>query len=468
MGQVAVAAVFLAVGALIAYFATRERLRAESGAAEKRATESTALLGAARENTSRLEAEVKQLRAGLEAEKIASTRAETSLSEERKRLVEERALLDEAKSKLREAFDSLASEALSKNNKAFLELAGEKLATIKNETAAEKEAVGDLIQPIREKLDKFDEEIRRLETARVSAYSTLTAQVTSLQNTQEKLQSETASLVKALRSPTVRGRWGEIQLRRVVELAGMLNYCDFSEQETTTDGRLRPDLVVRLPGGKNIVVDSKTPLSAYLEAWEAQDDDIRRTKLQAHALQIRQHLTKLGAKAYWEHLQPTPEFVVMFLPGETFFSEALAQDPGLIEEGVTQRVIVASPTTLISLLRAVAYGWQQQRIAESAEAISQLGKELYDRLRTMSGHFEAVGNSLDTAVGAYNKAVGSLENRVLVSARRFAELGVTVKEEIELLEPLESTTRQLELTDWNTGLSLADSAQEEAPARKGD
>ena len=467
MGQIVVGIVCLVLGALIAYLATKERLRSDLTVSEKRATESVALLSAAREAMTRLDAEVKQLRAALEAEKIASTRSETSLVEERKRLVAERELLGEARTQLRDAFDALAADALSKNNQAFLELAGQKLSAIQKETIAEKDAVADLVKPIQEKLGKFDEEIRKLENARISAYGSLTQQVSSLKEGQDKLHNETATLVKALRSPTVRGRWGEIQLRRVVEIAGMVNYCDFSEQETVTagDGKLRPDLIVRLPGGKNIVVDSKTPLSAYLDASETQDEEVRRAKLQAHAVQVRQHMVKLGAKAYWEHLQPTPEFVVMFLPGEAFFSEALAQDPSLIEEGVAQRVIVASPTTLISLLRAVAYGWQQQKIAQSAEAISQLGKELYERLRTMSGYFESVGKNLDSAVASYNRAVGSLENRVLVSARRFAELGTTVKEEIEVMEPIESTTRQLELTDWSSGFSLAAAAEEETKAR---
>jgi DNA recombination protein RmuC len=292
-----------------------------------------------------------------------------------------------------------------------------------------------------------DQQIQQLEVARREAYGDLTAQVRSLISTQEKLQSETGNLVRALRAPTVRGRWGEIQLKRVVELAGMLPYCDFVEQETinTASGRLRPDLIVRLPGEKNVVVDAKTPLLAYLDAIESTDDDLRRQKLADHAAQVRAHMTQLSSKSYWEQFESTPEFVVMFLPGETFFSAALEQEPGLIEHGVALKIIPASPTTLIALLKAVAYGWNQEKLARNAREISALGKELYERLRTLGTHFERVGKGLDNAVEAYNKAVGSLESRVMVSARKFSELGAPVVEEIGELAPIETTTRNLTL-----------------------
>jgi DNA recombination protein RmuC len=364
-----------------------------------------------------------------------TARLEERAAGERRAGEEKLALLEQAESKLRDAFAALSAEALRRNNQSFLDLARTRLGEFQQSASSELEqrqkAVGDLVRPIQEALARVDGKLGEVEKERIASYAALVEQVRAMARTQEALQAETGNLVKALRAPQVRGRWGEIQLKRVVEMAGMLDYCDFEEQASveTADGRLRPDLIVRLPGGKTVVVDAKAPLAAYLDAIDGKgDDDVREALLRDHARQVREHMVDLGGKAYWNQFQPAPDFVVMFLPGEAFFSAACQHDPSLIEFGVSRQVIPASPTTLISLLRAIAYGWRQERIAQNAQEISELGRELYERIATMAEHFDGLGRALERSVETYNRAVGSLESRVLVSARRFRELGVAGEE----------------------------------------
>ena len=352
-------------------------------------------------------------------ERLAATQAELDV---------ERRSFDE---RVTSAIKALSAEALKENNASFLALAETKL--------------GGYVSPLKESLERVDLHVRTLEQSRQRAYGAVHQELVSLRETQERLRSETGNLVTALRAPHVRGRWGELQLKRVVELAGMLAHCDFVEQATTRDSEgalLRPDLVVRMPGGKQVVVDAKAPLAAYLDAVEATDDDVRRARLVDHARQVRDHVLKLGQKGYWREFPPAPEFVIMFLPDESFFRAALEHDPTLIETGADAGVVFASPTTLIGLLRAIHYGWQQEKVAEGAREVHALGRELYGRLGVMARHVAKLGRALDGAVGAYNETVGSLERRVLVQARRFEQHGISG--ELPEVMPLERRSQPLQ------------------------
>ncbi|MDQ3213209.1 MAG: DNA recombination protein RmuC [Acidobacteriota bacterium] len=359
------------------------------------------------------------------------------------------ALLQGAEAKLREAFSSLSSEALRHNNDSFLALARTSLSEFQHGARADldgrQKAIADLVQPLRLSLTQVDAKLQEVEQIRAGSHAALTEQLRSLNLAQQTLQTETGRLVQALRSPNVRGQWGELQLRRVVEAAGMLEYCDFDLKESVTadEGRLTPDMVVRLPGGRNVVVDAKVPSSAYLDAVEADGDAAKALKLRDHARQVRDHVVKLGNKTYWAHFQPTPDLVIMFVPGEMLLSAALQSDPGLLEFSLGRGVMLASPLTLMGLLRAVAFGWQQEKVARNAQEISDLGRQLYERIRVMAIHFEDVARGLTRSVESYNKAVGSLESRVLVTARRLKDKGVTAPEDLPELHTIDHTPRPL-------------------------
>ena len=355
--------------------------------------------------------------------------AEAGLEAEKKAYAARLDEIEKARSEAETRFAVLANEALSKNSASFLQLVSERFQSHKVEAEkdlkAREEAVASLVKPLSEGLEKFRTHVQQIEKDRAGAYTAITEQVKALAASQTQLQSETGRLVQALRRPQTRGRWGEHQLRNVLEMAGMTKHVDFVEQDTLEGGEggaLRPDVIVRLPGGKSIIVDAKTPLQAYLDAIEAEDEETRATHIQAHVRHVRSHVRALSSKEYWSALSGTPDFVVMFIPGESFFAAALENDPQLFDDAVGRKVLISTPTTFIALVKAIAYGWQQEKLAENAQAISEAGRELYERVRVFGGHMAGVGRSLKQAVERYNNSVGSLERRVLPSARRLESL----------------------------------------------
>jgi len=359
------------------------------------------------------------------------------------------ALLQGAETRLREAFSALSSEALKQNNESFLQLARTSLGEFQRAATTDLEgrhkAIESIVQPLRDSLTRVDSKLQEVERGRVSTHAQIAEQMRALTEAHHMLQSETSRLSRALRSPNIRGQWGELQLRRVLENAGLVegSHYDLKESIQTEEGRLTPDAVVKLPGGKNVVLDAKVPLSAYLEAAETDDEAKRDGKLRDHARQVKEHVNRLANKSYWAHFQPAPDIVVMFVPGESLLTSALQADPGLLEFSMQKGVMLASPLTLIALLRAIAYGWQQETIAKNAQEISELGRQLYDRISKLAEHFETVGRSLAKSVQAYNSAVGTLESRVLVTARRLKDKGVSAPGEFPEPEAIDQTPRPL-------------------------
>ena len=395
---------------------------------------------------------------------FSRSRAAAALARLSAELDATRAAERDGEQRLREAFGSLAGDALRRNNEAFVALAEARLGTARTAAAGDlaqrQQAIEGMVAPLRESLDQVQQQLRTVERDRAGSYSALLEQIGTMRQTSEQLRTETAQLVTALRAPQVRGRWGELQLERAVEAAGLTEHVDYVTQATATtdDGRVRPDLVVRLVGGKNVVVDSKVAFSGYLEAMEARDEPTRAARLKAHARQLRDHVEALGAKAYWERFTPAPEFVVCFVPADAFLDAALREDPSLQEYAFSRNVVLATPSTLIALLRTVAYTWRQEALATNAAQVHQLGRELYQRLSTLGGHMDKLGRSLSSAVGSYNQTVSSLESRVLVTARRMTDLKVVdPADALETPKQVTDTARSTqapELTDQRV-VSLA-------------
>jgi DNA recombination protein RmuC len=449
MPEIVLVFIGVVVGGVVVWFFSAARIRARLAAQEGIAEELRRQLESTRREAEKLQTEVR----AASAEKAA---AEERAKGAQQSLEEQRALLDEAKAKLTDAFRSLAAEALKSSNQDFLTLAEERFKALQQEASGELEtrkvAIDTLIQPLQKALEDYQEEARELEEKRLREISSVGQQLGEVTQAQLALQRETANLVNALRAPQVRGRWGEIALRKTAELAGMTNYCDFVEQESVAveGGRLRPDMIVRLPAKREIVVDAKVALNAYLDAVEAPTPETREAALIRHAQQVRSHVRRLASKEYWNQFPQAPEFVVLFIPGEAFFAAAAERDPDLLQDALANHVLISTPTTFIGLLLTAAYGWRQEQIAENAQRISDLGRQVHDRLAILVEYFAKVGKALENSVEAYNKAVGSLETRVLPAARRFNELGAGGAKEIADLGPIDQAPRALAAPEETT------------------
>jgi len=445
MNEVAIVLAVLAflAGALIGWLlASAARAAAESAVAELR------------RQGEGLQSELTAVRQQLQREQAARASAETAHTKALENLAEQKRQFDEAREKLVETFQALSSQALGQNNTEFLKLASATFQTLQKEAEGDllqrQTAIAGLVDPLKTALDKFQDQIAQVESSRQKAYGELSMQVQQLSESSQQLRQETGSLVTSLRQPHIKGKWGELTLRRAAELTGMSPYCDFEEQPSaeTEEGRLRPDLRVNLPGGRQVIVDAKVPLSAFLTALTARNQDEYRAAMGEHARLVRAHISQLASKKYWDQFSPdSPDFVVLFLPGESFFSAALEQDRTLIEDAMNKRVVLASPTTFLALLRAVAYGWNQQKTAEDARQIAELGKELHERMFKFLEHFNEVRYGLEKANKAYTQAVGSLESRLLPTARKFHSLAAPAAGELPEVGPIETDPRQLVLPE---------------------